>query len=92
MKGYNFKFEITADMIHNKHLKGNHLLVYALIDHYTKVNGYYILSAQMLADILNLNVNTVYNCISSLCGINHLIESEKVITEDERTILKLRTL
>lgn len=88
---YDFKIEITADMIHKLHLKNTHLLVYALLDYYTKKDGSCVHPAGFLADMLGLNVGTIHNCVRSLV-LNHLIEVEKVITEDDHTLLKLKTI
>ena len=92
MSGYQFKIEITADMIHKLHLKNTHLLVFALLDYYTKKNGWCIHPASTIADMLNMNVTTVYNCIRSLHAANHYIEMERVLTSDGSTLHKIRTI
>ena len=89
---YDFKIEITADMIHGLHLKGNHLMVFALIDHFTKVCGKCHFQSKEIADMLNLNITTVYTCIKSLYVINHYIEIEKVLTSDGHTLQNIKTI
>ena len=55
MKGYDFTFEITAEMIHKLNLRTTHLLVFALLDHYTKKNGCCVLGCGAIADMLGMN-------------------------------------
>ena len=92
MNGYQFKIEITADMIHKMHLKGSNLMVFALLDYYTKKNGCCVHSVDTLARLLNMNGNTVYTAIRNLHIINHYIEVEKVIVSDGSTLHKIRTI
>ena len=91
MSGYQFHFEVSARMIHDLHLKGNHLLVFALLDHYTKKNGFCVHSCGTIADMLGLASSTVRNAINSL-RINNYIETEKVLTSDGSTLHKIRTI
>ena len=91
MSGYQFKIEITADMIHKLHLKNTHLLVFALLDYYTKKNGCCVHPASTVADMLGLASSTVRNAINSL-WLNYYIETEKVLTSDGSTLHKIRTV
>lgn len=92
MKGYDFTFEITAEMIHKLNLRTTHLLVFALLDYYTKKNGCCVLGCGAIADMLGINKTTVYNCIHSLDAFNHYIEIEKTITRVGTTVTKIRTI
>lgn len=92
MSGYQFHFEVSARMIHDLHLKGNHLLVFALLDHYTKKNGFCVHSCGTIADMLGLNFGTVANAIRSLHKHNRYIEIEKSYTSDNDLVHKIRTI
>ena len=92
MSGYCFNIEITAYMIHKLHLRNTDLLVFAILDYYTKKNGFCTHQPKLLADMLGMNVTTVYKCIRNLHAINHYIEIEKVITSDGKTLMKIRTI
>lgn len=89
MNGYQFKIEITARMIHEFGLKGVDLLVFALLDHYTKLNGECHYSAASIAEMLNMAKTTVCSCVSNL-EMNGLISRKKVFDKDNHigTIIK----
>ena len=92
MKGYEFTFEITAEMIHKLNLRTTHLLVFALLDHYTKKNGCCVLGCGAIADMLGMNKTTVYTCIRSLHAVNHYIDLEKTITREGTIVTKMKTI
>lgn len=91
MKGYRFTLEVTAAMIHELHLKKNDLLVFALLDYFTKKYGYCYHPASVLADMLDVKEYTILTCIRTL-SIIHYIEIDKVVTSDNKALQRIRTI
>ena len=47
-----FAFEVTSDMIHEMHLTGSSLLVFAYLDAFSKDGGYYVHGIENIGKML----------------------------------------
>lgn len=86
-----FAFEVTSDMIHEMHLTGSSLLVFAYLDAFSKDGGYYVHGIENIGKMLGLSRYTVYNAVRSL-QINNLIEVSNFLGSQGKTYKRIRTI
>ncbi len=71
---------VQGFMIRDLHLKGNELLVYAIIYGFSQAdNQVFNGSVQYLADWTNSTKQSVYNCLKSLTEKGYIVKTDKII-------------
>ena len=76
-------FIIKKKWINELHLKGNKLMIYAMIHEYCVKYSEYSKGIMYLSENLGINKSTVIDCLKWLCKKEHLTKSVQVVGEPD---------
>lgn len=76
-------FIIKKKWINELHLKGNKLMIYAMIHEYCVKYGEYSKGIMYLSENLGINKSTVIDCLKWLCEKGLLIKSVQPVAEPD---------